>query len=222
MTAAGQKSPEAPRTPSVRRLLLVARTLGLAALGLAALTILTPLPNVAARRLVRVDAPAPADAIVALSSTINGDGTLSDNSMSRFIRATELYAEGLAPLLVLSGTSPEPGLEEGEVRAALARRFGVPESAIITVSGHHTTYEEALSVVAAPRPRGARRVLVVTDWAHIGRVRAVYKRAGLEVRVVATHWPVDTTTTPQGRLWLAWDCTRELLARVYYRFAGFA
>jgi len=125
----------------VRRLLLAARALGLATLGLPAVTAFTPLPNVVARRLVTPDPPMPADAIVALAATIAWDGTL--DSIRRFVRAAELYAEGVAPLLVFSGDNHRPGLDEGAVRAALARRFGVPPSAIVTVTGHHTTRDEA-------------------------------------------------------------------------------
>jgi uncharacterized SAM-binding protein YcdF (DUF218 family) len=190
-------------------------------LGLLAVTALTPLPNVVARRLVTPDPPMPADAIVALAATIYGDGTLSDDSMRRFVRATELYKEGVAPLLVLSGVQRGPELDEGEVRAALARRLGVPTSAIVTVTGDHTR-DEALAVVAALRPRGARRVLVVTDWAQAGRVRATFKSVGLDVRVAVTRRPADAAATPHARLWLAWECAREFLARAYYRLVGFA
>jgi uncharacterized SAM-binding protein YcdF (DUF218 family) len=206
----------------VRHLLLVARALGFATLGLLAVTAFTPLPNVVARRLMTPDSPMPADAIVALAAAILRDGTLSDDSIRRFVRATELYADGLAPLLILSGTTPGPGLDEGEVRAALARRLGVPAAAIITLGGTHTTRDEAVAVAAALRPRGARHVLVVTDWAHAARVRATFEQVGLEVRVAVTGQPADAAVTPDRRLWLAWECAREALARAYYRLAGFA
>lgn len=222
MTTAEPTSREAASTLPVRRLLLIARVLGLASLSLLAVTILTPLPNVAARRLVTPDSPMPADAIVALASTIHRDETLSNNSLRRLVRATELYAEGLAPLLVLSGTSPEPGLDESEVRATLARRFGVPASAIVTVTGHHTTREEALAVGAALRPRGVHQLLIVTDWEHAERARATFQRVGFQARVAVTGRPADTASTPKGRLQLGWECTRSLLALAYYRLRGFA
>lgn len=211
-----------PSGRRVRRLLSGARALGLATLGLMTVTALTPLPNVVARSLVTPDPPMPADAIVALASAIDRDGMLSDTSLRRLVRATELYTEGLAPLLVLSGGNLRLGLDEAEVRAALARRFGVPPSAIVTVSGHQTTREEALAVVTALQSRGAHRLLVVTDWDHARRARATFQRVGFDVRVAVTRRPADAASTPPGRLRLGWECIRALLALVYYRLLGFA
>jgi len=65
-------------------------------------------------------------------------------------------------------------------------------------------------------------VLVVTDWAHAGRVRGTFQRVGLDVRVAVTRRLADAAVTPNGRLELAWECARELLARAYYRLLGFA
>jgi uncharacterized SAM-binding protein YcdF (DUF218 family) len=197
------------------------RLAGLATLGLLAVAAFTPLPNVVARRLLTPDPPAPADAIVALNATVYRDGTLSDASLRRFARAVELYAAGAAPLLVLSGSTPEPGLDEAAIRATLARRFGVPPAAILPVPGPHTTREEALAVAALLGPRGARRVLVVTDWLHATRARAMFQRAGLDARIAVAGRPADTALTPASRLQLAWECTRELGARAYYRLSGF-
>lgn len=222
MTLLERTSEIARSTSRIRSLLMAARAVGSAMLGLMAVAAFTPLPNVAARYLVTPDSPMPAGAIVALASTINGDGTLSDMSISRFVRAAELYAEGLAPLLVLSGSEVEDGGDEAEVRTLLARRFGVPPSAIVTVSGHYTTRDEALAIATALRARGISHALVVTGWAHTARVRDVFRRLGLDVRVVATSDAVDASRTPQARLWLAWECARELSARLYYRLAGFA
>jgi uncharacterized SAM-binding protein YcdF (DUF218 family) len=200
-----------------RRTRAVSRLAGLATLGLLALAAFTPLANVVARRLLTPDPPAPADAIVALASTVYQDGTLSDASLRRFARAVELYAAGAAPILVLSGSTPEPGLDEAAVRATLARRFGVPPAAILPVPGSRTTREEARAVAALLGPRGARRVLVVTDWPHATRTRATFSQAGLDARIAVTGRPADAARSPANRLWLAWECARELGARAYYR-----
>jgi uncharacterized SAM-binding protein YcdF (DUF218 family) len=205
----------------VRTLLLLARGIGFVAISVLAITALTPLPNIVAHRLTSSDQAMTADAIVPLAATILVDGTLSDNSLRRLVRAVDLYAQGLAPLLVVSGVNFGNGQNEAEARAALASRFGVPPSAILTVTGHHTTGEEALAVVAALRPRGARRLLVVTDWAHAQRAREIFERTGIDVRVTITQRPPEIANTAESRLRLAWDCFRELFARVYYRLVGF-
>jgi uncharacterized SAM-binding protein YcdF (DUF218 family) len=206
----------------MRRLLRAARALGLLTVGLLTITAFTPLSNVVARSLAAPDSPRPVDAIVALASNIQRDGALNEPSLRRLVRAMELYAEGLAPLLVLSGAHVESGLDEGAVRAALARRLGVPQSAIVTVTGPRSTREEALAIEVALQSRGVHRLLVVTDWDHAERARATFERVGFEVRVAVTRRPADAASTPKDRLRLGWDCARSLLALAYYRLLGFA
>ncbi len=204
-----------------RRVLRLARALGIAAFGLLGAVTLTPLATAVSQGLVTPDPPQPADAIVALAATIHEDGTLSEDSLRRLVRAIELYTEGWAPLLILSGGPLKRGLDEAAVRSALARRLGVPAPAIVPLAGPHTTHEEGQAVAAVLGPRAARRVLIVTDWAHARRARATFRHAGLDARVAVTGRPADPAT-PEGRLRLAWECARELLAQTYYRLAGLA
>jgi uncharacterized SAM-binding protein YcdF (DUF218 family) len=202
--------------------LLAARVLGLLVLAAGGTAAWTPLPSLLARRLVTPDPPGPADAIVALAAVARADGTLQDKSLRRLIRAVELYAEGRAPLLVLSGSLPGAGVDEARLRMELAGRLGVPSSAILAIGGSRTTWEEARATAARLEPHGLRRVLVVTDWCHAGRARAAFLRAGLDARVAVTGRPADAARTAGERLALAWHCLREMAATVYYRLAGFA
>jgi uncharacterized SAM-binding protein YcdF (DUF218 family) len=203
--------------------LLLARALGVLAIAAALAAAFTPLPNVLARRLVTPDPPGPADAIVALAARAHADGTLSDDSLRRLVRALELYAEGRAPLLVLSGAPPRAEADEAGIRARLARRLGVPAGALLTLSRPaRTTDEEARLTAALLGARGLERVLVVTDWTHAARARGAFRRAGLDARVAVTARVADAAETPGERAALAWACVREVLARVYYRLAGLA
>lgn len=207
--------------PAVRTVLRVARALGILVIGAGLAAAFTPLPNALARRVVAPDPPGPADAIVALAAVAHPDGTLSDDSLRRLVRAVELFGEGRAPLLVLPGAPIATGADEAAIRARLAGRLGVPPAAILTLGGAaRTTGEEARLTATLLEARAARRVLLVTDWTHAARARATFRRAGLDARVVVTTRLPDTMVTPGGRVILAWACARELAAYAYYRLAG--
>lgn len=204
-----------------RALLLGARGLGLTVLVLFFLAAFTPLPNLAGARFLTPDPVVPADAIVALAASIEWDGTLGPTSLRRLVRAIELYAGGAAPLLLISGTSPAPGLDEAATRGALARRLGVPAQAIVLVAGPRDTREEAAVVAAVLQRWSARRVLIVTDWSHALRARRVFRAAGFDARVVITTDAPRAARSPRERVELAWNLGRELAANAYYRLAGY-
>ncbi|MBI3454449.1 MAG: YdcF family protein [Candidatus Rokubacteria bacterium] len=163
----------------------------------------------------------PGDAIVVLGAGgVRGDGTLSDSSLRRAIHGILLYQSGLAPLLVLSGPAGSEGPPEAEVRAALARRLGVPAEVILTEASGHTTREEAAALGAVLRSRGVRRVLLVADWEGMGRARGLFERAGLAV-LPAPDEARGWSGTPEGRLKIMRLVLQEALAGLYYRVAGY-
>ncbi len=181
----------------------------------------TPLPNVALRRLGAPPRLERADAIVVLGSGVGPGGELTDASLRRLLHGLVLYHRGLAPLLVVSGPTNRAGVVEARVRAELARTLGVPASAIVTVERARTTQEEAREVAAALRPRGARRVLVVSNGLHLVRSVGVFEEAGFVALAAPAAEISDTDEKPEERLQLTRHVMREVLARVYYRAAGY-
>ena len=111
-------------------------------------------------------------------------------------------------------------MDEAAIRAALARSLGVPDGAIVVVTGGRTTREEAARTRAALGP-AARRILLVTGGLHMTRAAALYRRAGFEVLPA----PVDDASgggvSPQSRLALLVRVGTELTARAYHRAAGY-
>jgi uncharacterized SAM-binding protein YcdF (DUF218 family) len=156
-----------------------------------------------------------ADAIVVLGrGGVDADQVLTNRSLRRTLRGVELYQNGLAPLLVVSGSAGEAA-----ARAELARGFGVPPDALLRVSGPQTTREEGATLAAALGPRGIRRVLLVADPIDMPRARALLERAGFTV------FPAPTAATgpgqPEGRLSLLREMGLELGGWLYYRLAGY-
>lgn len=180
----------------------------------------TPLPNLLARSLSVPSRIQPADAIVVLGASVHRDGTLSEPSLRRTVQGILLYRQGLAPLLVLSGTSYAGSPVEAEVRAALARQLGIPPSAIVLEREAQTTAEEARHIARTLQERGAKRILLVSDPLHLGRAVPRFAREGLTVLpVAAPGLPVDTDS-PDRRLELLIYTLREAIGRGLYRWGG--
>lgn len=154
------------------------------------------------------------DAIVVLSGGIAGKGTLrptdqlSGLSLERTICGVDLFGQGLAPRLVLSGgeaTVFGPGPIEAVEMKRLALRLGVPEQAIVVEDRSRTTYENAVDV---KRILGHASILLVTSASHMPRALGLFRKQGLE-----------TTASPCGYLaknrpWSRWDDPFDLIPDV--------
>lgn len=190
---------------------------GLALAGLLAAAF-TPAPNLVAAWLAVPSRVARADAVVALGAggATWGDGLPADVSLRRALQAILLTRAGAAPLLVFTGTDAEI-----MTRVDLARRLGVPPGRIVGAFGSNTTRDEAALVRGLLAPRGVRRILLVTDSQHMIRAGRLFERAGLAVFPVDADDTSTLATLPEKRLVLARVVAGELLARLYYRIAGY-
>jgi uncharacterized SAM-binding protein YcdF (DUF218 family) len=133
-----------------------------------------------------------------------------------------LHRKGLAPLLLLSGPGRGEGPAEAEVRAELARALGLSPEVILTESEAQTTREEAVKSGALLREKGVGRILLVTGSHHmLSRAQRLFERAGFEVLAAPTDEVSSEASSPEGRLRLMRQILQELLARFYYRVAGY-
>ncbi|HEV8586863.1 MAG TPA: YdcF family protein [Methylomirabilota bacterium] len=197
---------------------LIARGLGAAAVVVLAST-LTPLPNALARRLEVAPRLERADAVVVLGNGVNPDGSLEDDSLRGMVHGVGLLAQGLAPVLVLSGGRSGP-YHEAEVRARLARGLGVREDAIVLETAARTTGEEAARIGARLRARGATRILLVTNAIHLVRASRFFEGAGLQVLPAPPARPSEAFKAPAERLHLLALLLREAAAALYARLGG--
>ena len=203
-----------------RTLVVVCRCLG-AAVVLVCLAALTPLPNHLAQALRPQPRLEPADAIVVLGGGIDPDGTLTPDSLSRVTRGIRLYKAGLAPLIVFSGPGVGGRAREAEIAARLARELGVESGQILTETDARTTREEAARIARQLEPRAVRRILLVTDSEHLTRAVPLFQGAGFEVLPAPADSVSSATDGPEERLKLLRRVGQELMARLYYRLAGY-
>ncbi|MGD1857606.1 MAG: ElyC/SanA/YdcF family protein [Leptolyngbyaceae cyanobacterium] len=155
--------------------------------------------NRALRLLVaRPDAGEPVDAIVVV-------GRGHDYRQRRTQMAVELWQEGRAPHIFMSGVTDAP------VLVGLAKDMGVPDANVSGEACSITTWENAFYtrryLPFDPSTSEKPKILLVTDSLHIGRTALLYRNLGFEVLI---H--------PIGLNFAQWrvHIRREFAAIMYY------
>jgi uncharacterized SAM-binding protein YcdF (DUF218 family) len=132
----------------------------------------------------------PADAIVVLGAA-QFNGTPSPVFEARLDHAIELFNEGLAPYLVVTG-----GKINGDVttEAGAARKYaterGVPDDAILDEDQGRTTEESIDGVSKLFETRDLHSAVFVSDRTHMLRVLRMAEDRGI------VAWGSPTTTSP--------------------------
>lgn len=154
-------------------------------------------------------APAGAwDAIVVAGCRVRPDGTASPALKRRTELAVELWREGRAPKIVLTGGVGKNPPSEARAAAAYAKGLGVPDDALVLEEKSTSTDENARY---AADLIGRQRVLVVTDAYHVFRAERVFRRYFEDVRGVGSIG--GTTVRVRGAL-------REVAAVAVYAVLG--
>lgn len=146
----------------------------------------------------RRDTSRPAHAIVVLGAA-QYDGRPSPVLRARVDHAVQLWRQGLAPLLVMTGGR---GTGDTTSEAAVERRYaiskGVPAS-VILVEGESRSTSEALRNVAAMMTRERREVILVSDPFHMFRLAILARRFGLRPRTSPTR--TSPISANRGEFW---------------------
>jgi uncharacterized SAM-binding protein YcdF (DUF218 family) len=130
-----------------------------------------------------------ADAIVVLGAAVRADGSPSQALEDRILTGCRLYHEGRAPLLVMSGGPGAGGHREVDTMRRVAQEQGVPDAAILLDPDGVNTKATAVNVVALARARGWGRVLAVSHFYHLPRIKMAVGRRGLRVYTVPAEEP---------------------------------
>ncbi len=158
----------------------------------------------------------PADAIVVLGAA-QWNGRPSPVLQARLDRAVELYHQGYAPLLVLTGGSlaGDP-FSEASVGRAYARAQGVPEEAILVEEESRSTLENLRGAWQLLSPRRARSILLVSDPFHMARALVIARDLGFQVHPA----PAYESPIAQRPLEEAFYIMREAGALLLYWILG--
>jgi uncharacterized SAM-binding protein YcdF (DUF218 family) len=141
-----------------------------------------PLLTAAARYLIVQDPLDRADVIVVLA------GGRRDE---RVRQAADLYKEGYAPRVLLSGGEEMVGISIPELMRRQALAHGVPAAALVFETASTSTGEQADYLRPILERGGVRRAIVVTSSYHTRRTRYLFRRAFAGSSVDIRVFPVQ-------------------------------
>jgi uncharacterized SAM-binding protein YcdF (DUF218 family) len=166
--------------------------------GLLAVVVAYLVAFVSVLAVSRQDQARPAPAIVVLGAA-QYNGKPSPVLKARLDHAAGLYADSIAPLIVLTGGTAEGDkTSEAEVAASYLARM-VPAVGLVVLPTGRTTDESIVAAAEWCRGYGITEVVVVSDPFHMLRVRLEARRQGL------TAYTSPTRTSP-----ISAHLTREL------------
>lgn len=144
----------------------------------------------------RTDYRRQADAIVVFGAGVYANGRVSDALADRVCTGCELYLDGLAKRIIFSGGPGDVDVHETEGMRAMAIKLGVPSQAIILDTDGLSTRATVSNTCAIFESLGIRRVLAVSHFYHLPRIKMSYQRRGLEVYTVPTKESYALTAMP--------------------------
>jgi len=185
VAAPDQEEPAALKARRGRRLLWCAAGL------LAALVLYVGGTFVQVWQASRSDGARKADAIVVLGAA-QYNGTASPALQNRLDHALELYQDGLAPIIVVTGGRQEGDrFTEATVGYNFFRDNGVPDEDIRKEVQGHTTYESVAATARFLRTEGIDDVILVSGPATAKRLSGISGDLGLDAAIS----PSDGTPT---------------------------
>jgi uncharacterized SAM-binding protein YcdF (DUF218 family) len=144
----------------------------------------------------KTDYRRPADAVVVFGARVYADGRPSDALADRTRTGCRLYLDGLVDSIVFSGGPGDGAVHETECMKRIALDMGVPEDSIILDPGGVNTRATIRNTGALARSCGIGRVLAVSHFYHLPRVKLCFGRAGVEAYTVPAKESHTLTKLP--------------------------
>lgn len=126
----------------------------------------------------------PVDVIVVFGARVYADGRCSDALADRVRTGAALYRDGYAPHLLMTGGPGDGAIHETAAMKQLAMSLGVPEEAILLDPDGLNTDASVRNTTPVFAQIGAPRVIAVSHFYHLPRIKLAYARAGQELYTV--------------------------------------
>ncbi len=113
----------------------------------------------------------------------------------RVLYGAELYKQGLAPVIIVSGGRIAwrgSGAPESMDMAEILTQVGVPQEAIIQEPNSYNTHDNAVQVKQILNSRGIKNILLVTSAMHMPRSLAIFKREKIAAIAAPTDFLAST------------------------------
>lgn len=138
-------------------------------------------------RAGRHDGARPAEAVVVLGAA-QYDGRPSAVLRARLDHAADLYAAGIAPLVVVTGgRAAGDRFSESAASAAYLHTRGVPDEAILREVDGRTSWQSLAASARFLKARGITDVVLVSDPFHAARIAGMAVELGLEAATSPTR-----------------------------------
>ncbi len=138
----------------------------------------------------RSDYTGTADAIVVMGAA-QYDGRPSPQLAARLDHVAELWPQGRAPLVVVTGGKRAGDrFTEAQASARYLEDHGVPAASILLEDQGANSYDSLRGVAQQLRARGLREVVIVTDPYHALRSKLIAEQLGLTAHVSPTSTSV--------------------------------
>jgi len=145
----------------------------------------------------RTDYRRHADAVVVLGARTYADGRLSISLADRVRKGVELYRKGYVHTVIFSGGPGEGSVHETEAMRALAINMGVSDRDIILDRNGLDTRATARNTVRLARHDRIGRVLAVSNFYHLPRIKMSFQQEGRQVYTVPADDTIWTATPRQ-------------------------
>jgi vancomycin permeability regulator SanA len=132
----------------------------------------------------KTDYRRPADIAVVLGARVYADGRPSDALADRVRTACNLYRNGTVKKLLFSGGPGDGSIHETEGMKRMAIQLGVKPDDILLDAHGVNTQATVKNTEAVFQQLHASRILVVSHFYHLPRIKLAYHREGWEVYTV--------------------------------------
>lgn len=155
-------------------------------------------------------------AIVALAGNAEPSGGIEGETEARIRRAVELFKDGAAPVLVVTGGTDGESPPVATAMRDYAVEAGVPENAILVEDASHSTLQNALFTADLEGLDLSQPIIIVTHRYHLPRANASFRWAGFEVVIGEAADNVAGFAFSEGLLWESlkwpWNALRAAAA----------
>jgi uncharacterized SAM-binding protein YcdF (DUF218 family) len=140
-------------------------------------------------RAARHDDARPSQAIIVLGAA-QYNGKPSPVFKARLDHAAELYKDGIAPMIVVTGGKIRGDeFTEAGAGADYLHTLGIPDDAILRETTSHNSWESLRASARFLQERGITRVVLVSDPFHSLRIRLIAEEIGFD----AVTSPTETS-----------------------------
>ena len=136
------------------------------------------------------------DAKVVLGCLVLEDGTPCNILKDRLNTSIELYKNGVAPKIIMSGDHSSDEYNEVASMKKYAVEAGVPSEDIFMDHAGFSTYE---TMYRAKEIFGAKKIVIVTQEYHLYRSVFIAQKLGMEAYGVASTYQLDQTRETLAR-----------------------